>query len=273
MKGQMNQSKLRRTPKVFGTSYRPSPTKSNRPLSNTNFKFWRPVILVVGLVMVALLITRLPVFQIKTVTINGLTNAELIGELEALKGKSIFSNQINRTTTKWLNHDQSLSGLACRRGIPDAITCTGKNREGVLIWKQGEKEYWVDGVGRVFASRQASDPTALVVEDRAGEVRVGDDVASQEIVDTYVRLHQRLSERSITIKNFFVADALYQPSVIISAFPGPGGGVIQKDITIQFAATESIDAQVKTLASLLGQRGERVAERIDLRVPGYVYYR
>jgi cell division septal protein FtsQ len=272
MKGQMNRTNLRRTPKVFGTSYRPasSPTKRHSP--TVTLKHWKPILIIIGIAVLGSLVARLPFFQIQTVTISGVTNQELISELEALKGKSIFSSQITRTTTKWLSRDQSLSELTCRRGLPDAVTCSGKNREGVLIWRQTDGEFWVDVSGRVFAERQPTDATALVVEDRLGQVKTGIDVASREIIETYTRLNQQLTERSIGVKHFIVVDALYQPTVVISSFPGPGGAIIQKELAVQFAATESIAAQVKTLASLLGQRAERVATRIDLRVPGYVYY-
>ncbi len=269
----MNQPKLRRTPKVFGTSYRPSPPSSRGQAPIVTFKHWRPVITVVVLVVLGALVSRLPVFQIKTVTITGLTNAELISELEGLRGKSIFSGSISRTTSKWLGRDPSLAELVCRRGIPDSISCSGKNRTGALVWKNQTGEYWVDADGRVFSARSATEQAALVVEDRVGEIKIGTDVASQEIITTYLRLQQRLTDRSIAVKNFIVADALYQPSVIISSFPGPSSAAIQREVTVLFAATESIDAQVQTLASLLIQRGERVAAQIDLRVPGYVYYR
>lgn len=272
MKGKMNRSKLQRTPKVFATSYRPPARTSRGQAPSHVIKNWRPIIIVVGIVVLSVLVARLPLFQVKSVTISGITNAELRAEIEAFNGKSIFSSQIGRTTSKWLSRDPSLAELICRRGLPDSVTCTGKTRTGVLVWKRNGAEYWVDADGRAFAARNPAEPASLVIEDRVGEVGVGVDVASREIVDTYIRLQQRLSERAIVVKNIVVADALYQPTVVISAFPGPNAVTVQKEITALFVATESVDAQVKTLVSLLGSRGQLVADRVDVRVPGYIYY-
>lgn len=271
MKGSMNHSNLRRTPKVFGTSYRPQAKKASQ-LSIVKTRAWKPIVIVAGVALAFFLVARLPIFQIKSVTVEGAVSAELAAELQGLVGHSIFSGQITRVTSRWLVGDQSLAALNCRRGIPNTVRCRAVNRTGVVVWRQGGNEFWVDESGRAFARYQPTESASLVVEDRGAPVEIGSDVASSEIISVFLRLRDRLVERSIGVKHFFVADVLYQPGVVISSFPVTGQPVLQKDLTILFAATESVDAQVQTLASLLATRGVNVASRIDLRVPGYVYY-
>lgn len=271
MKGKMPRSSLRRTPKVFGTSYQP-PTPSNSRSSVVRQRAWRPIAVVATLVIGAFLIARLPFFQIKSVTAEGVTSTELTADLQALVGHSIFSSQITRVTNRWLSRDQSLESLVCRRGIPNTVRCSATNRTGVMVWRQGGAEFWVDQNGRAFALRAATEPAPLVVEDQGVAVKLGGNVASREIVDVFLRLHQRLAERSIAVKHFFVADVLYQPGAVITSFPVNGQTNLEKELTAVFAVTESIESQVRTLSSLLASRGTQIQTRIDLRVPGYVYY-
>jgi len=266
----MQRSSLKRTPKVFGTSYQPSSTASKAtPLKGKN---WRPVGAVIVAVCLAILTARLPVFQIKSVTTDGVTNPELLADLQTLVGHSIFSGQITRVTDRWLIRDQSLATLFCRRGLPSSVRCNATTRHGVLVWRQGTAEYWVDDNGRAFAVRQPTETAGLIVEDQAANpVKVGSDVASGEIVDVFLRLQQGLTDRAIVVRHFFIADVLYQPGALVSSFT-VHGQMVQKDVSVLFAATESIDSQVRTLASLLAERGDRIQGRVDLRVPGYIYY-
>ncbi len=272
MKGKMPRSNLRRTPKVFGTSYQPVKTSGRNRLVVPS-KAWRPIISLVVVVAVALLVARLPFFQIQTVTVDGSSNPELAAELQELVGHSIFTSQISRVTNRWLGRDQSLATFVCRRGVPNSVRCSVALRQGVLVWRQGTSEFWVDENGRAFASRQADQPSPLIVEDRLTKVvNLGDDVASREIIDVLIRLQQELGKRSIVVRHFFINDVLYQPGALVTAFPLANQSVVQKEVSVIFTATETVTGQVRILTSLLAERGEKIDSRIDLRVPGYVYY-
>ncbi len=265
--------KLRRTPKVFASSYRPPTTSSSRSAARVSLSAWRPIFVVVAIVAGFGLLTRLPIFQLKSVSVEGVNNPETVTELKSLVGSSIFSGQISRTVERWLATDPALNALSCRRGIPDTLQCQASYRSGALVWKQSNGEFWVDINGRVFSARQPEQPAAIVVEDALATATIGGDVASTEIVELFLRLEKALTDRLIVVNRFYVVDAVYQPGVVIGGFTTSDGRQIQKEVRAVFAATESIEAQVRTLKQLLDNNGDQIAGQIDLRVPGYVYYR
>lgn len=264
--------KLRRTPKVFASSYRPT-TSSSHSTARVSLSAWRPIFVVVAIVAGLALLTRLPIFQLKSVSVEGVNNPETVAELKSLVGSSIFSARITRTVDHWLATDPALRSLSCRRGIPDTLQCQATYRTGALVWKQPNGEFWVDVNGRVFSVRQAEQPATIVVEDALATAAIGADVASTEIVELFLRLQKALTDRLIVVNRFYIVDAVYQPGVVIGGFTTSDGRQIQKEVRAVFAATESIEAQVRTLKQLIDNNGDQVAGYIDLRVPGYVYYR
>lgn len=218
-------------------------------------------------------LSQLPVFQVKTVVVEGSDNTELQQEFQSLVGGSVFSRNLTRTVDRWLARDQSLSELRCRRGLPDTITCVAKSRQPSLIWLREGKEFLVDGQGLLYAEKGPQPLGIPSVEDKIGEeASVGSDVISGEIASQVVTLDSLLREREITVNRFFIQDSVYQIGATITGWTDSGGTSIQKELSVLFVSTESLEAQIKTLHSLLLQRGADVAKQIDLRVPGYVYY-
>jgi hypothetical protein len=219
-------------------------------------------------------LTRLPVFQIKTVAVEGSDNVELQKDFQGLIGTSVFSRELSRTVERWLLKDRSLSGLECRRGLPDSISCEAVLRAPSLVWLRDGKEFLVDDDGALYAEKGPQALSLPVVEDRLAEaVQIGNAVASAEVVEQLTRLHRLLGDRGITVSKFFITDSLYQIGAVLTSWQDSSGAVVNKELTALFVSTQPLEAQTKALRALLRERGSQINERVDLRVPGYLYYK
>lgn len=270
----MTTPKLRRTPKVFGTSYQPpSRTKANSTFRPTAVSL-QPVFRVVLLVLLLFGLSRLPVFRIKHVAIEGADNAQLQTDLQALVGQSIFSRKIGQVTEHWLHTEGSLAILSCHKGLPSSLSCRAALRQPSLIWQQSGKEFLVDKDGVLYAEKGPGPLTVPVVQDQIGSTnQLGTNVASTEVIEQITRLKKTLEEQGIVISRFFITDSLYQVGVIIGGYKNTDNQPVTKELTALFASTQPIDAQAKVLRILLRERGGQITTRIDLRIPGYVYYK
>jgi hypothetical protein len=271
----MPQHRTSRVPKVFNSSYQPSkPKQPGKPFPLLHDPAFRPVVWVAVVVLVLVGITRLPVFQIKSVTLEGTDNEQLHQELQTFVGHSIFSRQISQAVERWTSDDRSLAALHCRRGLPNSLSCTAVTRLPALIWVRDGSEYLVDKEGLLYA-RKGPQPLDLpVLEDRLpGAVELSTNIASGEVVEKIIRLSTLLQSRSIDVGGFFITDSLYQVGVSATAFNTADGTRVEKEFTVLFTSTQPLQAQMRVLAALLDQQRANIAAQVDLRVPGYVYYR
>ncbi|QQG49983.1 MAG: hypothetical protein HZB70_00100 [Candidatus Berkelbacteria bacterium] len=269
----MRQSGTGKTPKVFNTSYVP-PKRLSANGGVSNSLAWRPVVRVLFVVAVIFALSRLPVFKIKQVNIEGADNALLKEELQSLVGQSIFSSTVSRTTERWLRQERSLAALTCHRGLPSSLSCQATMRSPAIIWVQSGREFLVDEEGVLYAEKSGQPLDVPLLEDRVNtDSNLGSQVASREIVEQVIRLKKILSEQSVTTKSLFVADSLYQLGALITSYVGADGQPVQKELTALFISTQPIESQVKALRTLLKERGGSIKERVDLRIPGYVYYK
>lgn len=262
----LNKNRTGRTPKVFSSSYIPPKAKARKELR------LGPIFKVVVLAVIIFGVTRLPIFKVNSVSVQGTSNLDLTNDLNALKGSSIFSRKISSTIERWLREDGSIADLNCRKGLPSDLSCVVKPREPKLILKKNGQEYVLDGLGVVFATR-AAEFNAPVLEDRAAqEVKLGEEILSEQVVDQIIKLDDILKEAEIIVDRYLVEDSLYQLGAVVTSFKA-GDELLSKSIIVRFVSSESITSQTKTLQSLLKERGRSISERVDLRVPGYVYYK
>jgi hypothetical protein len=253
------------TPKVFNATYKPpkvsQPNGSNRPI--------RPL-LFVGVVLVGgLLISRLPFFQIKHVDVRNSPSIAITELAQSLIGQSIFSNKIQTLARKALEEYPILESFSCTRGLPATVRCEAKAREARFVWKTNDKSYLLDKSGYIFI--ESTNETLPILEDRAGKaVSIGEEVTSEETVAAYDQLVALLSKDGITVSQLFITESFYQFGAVISAradktFPG-------SPITVLFTTSYPVESQVTVLSKVLDERSAQIKERIDLRVPGNVYF-
>lgn len=250
-----------RNPKLFGSSYVVPPSSTNRPRADRS---WRAILFVVILIISVVLLGRLPIWRLKTVELLGDKNEHISAELNGLLGQSIFSSSISRAINK-TRSDQQISDFACRRGLPATLRCALTLRVAELIWSTGGSRYFVDKYGVPFAAPVLEQSELLVVEDTQNlPTKLGSIVASPEMIKQYRRLVELLKTKQLPVKTLRLNESLYQVTAVIER---PGKIPIQG----LFLLSGDIDAQVESLYAILATKGDSINERIDVRVPGYVY--
>jgi hypothetical protein len=259
------------SPKLFYSSYKPRPEGgAGRGVS---FTALRPVIIAAIIILGFFFIQRLPVFVISDVEVEGKKQEEIKEKLSSLKGTSLFSGKINRRIDDVKSHDLEIEELTCRKGIPATLHCTVTMREAVMSWKAGEKTFLVDSLGFVFAEGESVND--VVISDGSNTaLKIGDMVASSEIVETYSGLHRSLSEKGLVVDSLAVEKSLYMVTAYLSGstssnIPFPS----TSSLKVLFTTSYPIALQVDALEKFLQQRSSNVSEYLDVRVAGYLYYK
>lgn len=265
-----------RDPKLFGSSYVVPPRSSNQSRLG---KSWRAIIIVIVIGAAVILLGNLPVWRLKTVELlndrNEIITANssapssnlslsVAGKLNTLIGRSIFSSAISRLINETRSELQ-VSDFVCRRGLPATLRCILTERAPEIIWKSDGTEYLVDKHGVLFAIQPTARADLIIVEDTQHQpIKLGSVVASPEIIKQYQRLVDLLKIEQLTVKTLLLNESLYQVTAIIErAGKAPIQGL--------FLLSGDSNVQVKALATTLTTLGDSISERIDVRVPGYVY--
>lgn len=258
---------IRRTPKVFQSNYRAPKTADGR-----RYRSLKPLLWLSVAVMAIYLFGRLPLFRIQTVQVDGTVDEQLTKELEAAKQYSIFSAAIRRNTERVLASNLQLDSLDCRRGLPNTLRCQATMRQPVLIWKQNGQEWLIDKDGFVYASK-SSDVRVPVVDDRGSKaVALRQTVASSDIVSFYNEVIRQLQANGLTVEQLFISESLYQVGANITGSTSPELPFPQKSpIAVLMTTSYPVESQVMALLEVLKTKNDQISERIDLRVPGYVY--
>lgn len=251
-----NRQPVRRTPKVFGTSYRP-------PRSTTfDVKPFRPILIVIIVFVAMILIPRIPLFAIRSVEIDGTDNPAVTMPLHQLNGQSLFSRKISTTINHIEETDVTISQLNCSRGIPHSLHCQVHYRKPALLWKAENSYFSVDGSGLVFNQSPTSMDGLTIVEDqRSQHVTIDQVVISSGAIEAYQKLAGLLQAKNISFTSLFISESLYQV-----------GATLTDNRTALFVIHYPLDTQVNLLAQIIQEKGGEIKARIDLRVPGYVYY-
>lgn len=250
-----------RNPKLFGSSYSAPKRAGNQPHLD---RFWRAVIILIMLVVAGWLFVRLPYWQIKTVELIGDKDTLIAGEVNGLVSQSIFSTSISRLNKK-IRTNLGVSSFDCSRGLPATLRCKLALRKAAMSWKSGDVLYSIDDRGIIFSTLPASQADLLLVEDTQNlPTSLGMVVASPEILNHYRQLVELLGAKGLVVKTLLLKESLYQVTAVIER---SGKAPIQG----LFLLSSDVKNQVETLATTLATAGESVTERIDVRVPGYVY--
>lgn len=258
----------RRTPKVFFSSYKPPKSGGSSPLS----KQLKPLIAVAIIVIAGLFISRLPVFQVQNVEIEGIENTEAIDRLMSFKGQSIFSSSIQQKTLRILDESPELADLRCRKGIPNTISCSGVLRQPTLVWQVGESRYLVDELGYAYKV-VAEDMNLMAVEDRAlAEIELNQPVVNSDIINAFKNIQKELSDIGLVVDRFFINTSMYYPGVLVSSAEGSQINLSSGQIEIILSVSYPIELQTRLINRFIDGGAERATQYIDLRTPGYIYY-
>lgn len=215
---------------------------------------------------------HLPYFSVTDIQIVGTANADVTAKLDALKGLSVFSTEVTRRVAQIQENDLSISSLSCSRGIPNALHCNISFRAPALFWKQGDKIYLVDDNGFIYGD-SVGTAKAVVVEDKTPEpLSLGKTVASSDIVHSYNDIFTQLTNRGFIVSNLYIADTLYQVGAVIT---GNSATDVNwhpaKPVNFLLVTSYPINTQADILLATVKAKSDKITERVDVRVPGYVY--
>lgn len=251
---------------MFYSSY--NPKKSQSEDKNKLKRIFIVVLIVVG----GYFFTRLPVFQIKNIDTAKVKSAVVIEELNELIGKSILSAGVANKVFEIQNTHIELIELRCDKGIPDTLKCRSEEREPAFIWQTGEKKFLIDSNGLIYMNGEGI-LGVITIEDRANiEIDLGDNVISEEMVLIYKNIITSLEKFSFVVDNFYVKTSPLHPGVVISARKDDKLFSPNK-IEVEFSASYPVDTQAKLLSQLMETKAGLIKERVDLRTPGYIYYK
>lgn len=260
----------RRTPKVFYSSY--SQTQRGRFGPETAQPGQLRQLLIVAIIIVGgYFLTRLPVFQVKTIALEGSDDAALIAELDSLKGRSILSAGVTEKVQEVGAAHPELGELSCIKGIPNTLRCAATVRQAQLGWLTNGQVFLLDQYGIAF--QQTATPAVPVVEDRKNvAVALGDQPISSEVLIIYQDIKTRLAESGYTIEKFFVNTSVLHAGVIVAS-RSPGLPFPAHPIEVEFSLSYPVSIQISTLNKLLESKSGQIGSRVDLRTPGYLYYK
>lgn len=264
-----------RTPKLFSARipYQPS--------GEMNISLSQLVSLLTVLAILGLLATfnRWPFLQISEVELvtsgnyqgDETTRAALTGQLQALKGKSILSRELERTKRSLIGEYLAIEELSCQRGLPRTVRCRASYREPWLVMKRSQAQYWVDRQGIIFAPQLDTQLILPLVEDRTqlDLPELGSQIIGDKLVGAILIASGKLKELNLTAEQFFIADTVYQFGAVIPYNPGPA----PTKLTILLTSSYPLETQLTILQGLLKEKGSTITERVDLRVPGQVYFK
>ncbi len=259
----------RRTPKVFNSQYQPP-----KKFDWSAYQRLKPLLVLLVVVIAFYLVGRLPIFHIKEVTLSGDTSEAVVNELDALKGKSLFSRFVIETTERLEAANPSVKDLSCSRGIPSTLRCQLSLRQASIGWKKDGVIYLVDQSGYAF-KEQGDTAVPLIVEDKGAQpVKAGQVVASREVVDVYLSLIKQLQERGYQLGTFSIAESLYQVNVAVTGNTSADWQwTPATPITLLMVTNYPLSAQIDAATQLLKTKSSAISERVDVRVPGYAYTR
>ena len=104
----------------------------------------------------------------------------------------------------------------------------------------------------------------MVEDTKLQPIKLGSVVASPEIINQYRQLVELLAGKQLPVKTLLLNESLYQVTAIIER---PGKTSIQG----LFLLSGDANAQVETVVAIISTKGDSITERLDVRVPGYVY--
>lgn len=262
-KNTRQKSVVRRNPTIIATTPPREPAAITMP--KWVFKFILALIVVGGLVYFFFIS---PYFQVKRIETDGFLSTQGNDFLQNYKGKNIFLvNQLALEEDMREVYPEALI-VKVYRGLPDTLRVTVSEREVALVWVSKDRQYLVDGTGIAYeeineANRQSVDKLSKITDLHAMNVELGRKVATARLIN-FIKAFEPVFEEKTKIK--ITGWEIGETSIHATALTEKGWKVI-------INTSRSADQQVTDLEAILKKHSGDVKEYIDLRVPGYAYYK
>lgn len=261
-------STLSGLPKVFSAQHQQEPTKKS-PGQYRKVLF--PIFWVVIIAAIIISIPRLSFFKIRAVEITP-DDPVIKNQLQTVIGLPIFSSTVDREIDKVRLEDPSIADLSCRKGLPDTLICQGKKRTPVVNWQKNGHLFLVDSDGYAYTTTETKVADKLLVEDRVNtDLKLGDSVISADMLEFYLNLADSLKENKIGFDRLVINGSVNQINCLMTSYVADDGSLKTKNLTLMLTVNENISDSLLTLKETLRTKGDKITERIDLRVPSMVY--
>jgi cell division septal protein FtsQ len=203
-------------------------------------------------------------FSIKNIILTDTISEEERQTVYAYKGKNIlFLNSEDLEREIKAKYPQAWA-VSVYRGLPDTLKVVMSERNKAFIWQSGEKFYYIDKQGIAFKEINEPEEGWLLVNDlQSVKVKLGKRIVSGRFIEFVEETRDSLLKKSeIKIGNFEVGETTLHVSMVTDL-----GWKVYFDIN------RSPENQLEDLYLILAKHREDIKEYVDLRVPGYGYYK
>lgn len=282
-------SKLRRIPLLAGRFFsRPSPfglkkkvgdqaRHQNRPEAYQKAWFntpklttsrWPFMSIALFLIIVALasfgvwFVVGSSYFTVTDIEVKGVVSPQTQRVIDQLRGRNIFLLGNRSTEAKLLREEPTLKAIRIVRGLPNFLQIEVLEREGYMSWHSGDKWYWLDREGVAF--RALETPRGIQIYDEANiPVQLGEKVVARDFLTFIETLSVTTPSTSgLKLEKVLVGESTFSVRVMTD-----------KGIEVVFNTIDQIDRQLDSLARIWRTKQSDITTSIDVRVPGYVYYK
>lgn len=207
-------------------------------------------------------------FKINSVIVENTSNEELINYFNNYKNKNILLLGSGEIKNDAVQRFPELINLRVIRGLPNTLKIKLEENRPKLIWQTGGKKFYINSDGFAYAEGEnilnnPAENLPLVIDKSDIPVQIGKNIIGKNFINFILELDINFATNTgLAISKYEINDTIFQ---IIT--------VTNNGLNIIFDTTASATEQLGTLSQfLLDHKGE-VAEYIDLRVPGKVYYK
>lgn len=222
------------------------------------------VLLLVGFFVYVFLIGDY--FQVKKVVVKGSTNEHVLEYLETFKGKNIFSINNFKMASEIKKIYPQAYNVNVLKGLPNMLKVTTTKRSVVMLWQSDGKVYMVDKMGIVFQEAPGlgeQNNLPLVIDTRNFDVTLGKRLVSWKFIDFVSIVHNNFYPiENIKMTRIEIDETSFHPVLVTEA-----GWKVFVDVNVP------PEDQLNDLKIILDKHRNDIAQYVDLRIPGYGYYK
>ena len=264
----MDQAKRIRSRKYSQTISRQSRVKSKRQI-NWHFPRVNAIAVLSGIALIAFgwYVFGSGHFKITTILIQGSLNDAVSHDLQSLKGKNIVLLSVRSYEEELPKRQSSLKSLHIVKGFPDTLKIDVSVREPIIVWKSGDKQYYLDSSGVAFTlegiQTKVDDASlAKVTDSKSQPVEVGDQLVPRSFITFINQLSGEFKQKGgSAITGISIEETTRFVDVSTDS-----------NITVKLDTTRSLDPQLAALAAVLNQYRSDIHQYVDLRVEGRAFY-
>jgi cell division septal protein FtsQ len=245
---------------VDPSAYQPTPPKE-KPEFHFSFQSIRLLLIGLGCLFIFWILLFSPIFKIKTITLKGDASSETKDVVNQLAGKNIFLIGGKKAESMIVAQQPGISKIKILRGLPSTVVVELVERDPVLIWHAGDKDYLVDKEGVAFKEAHDTLDLPRINDQKNLNVAQGEQIISQSFI-AFVRSLTadlpKVSNYEINVIN--VPETTFQISVETKNGP-----------TIKLDTSQRLDDQLNDIKYILDHYKDKSNHLIDVRLRGFAY--